>query len=147
MYNNGTWADGGHAVLAYRYADGHFNIYDPNVPGTSINDDRQQMPYTYYGGFSRVFESGLTATDSLKFNIFYHAGAKVFSPNNAFKGIYDMAELKFQGSSIFPKVELTDLNTAGLRDDTDRHQQRWHQGHDLELGHHLRDDHRWASRQ
>lgn len=111
QYNNGTWADGGHAVLAYRYADGHFNIYDPNVPGTSVTDDRQQMPYTYGSGFDRVFESGLTATDSLKFNIFYHAGAKVFSPNNAFKGIYDMAEQKFQGSSIFPTVELTDINS------------------------------------
>ncbi|MGD0817601.1 MAG: hypothetical protein ABR986_04300 [Methanomassiliicoccales archaeon] len=111
MYNNGTWADGGHAVLAYRYADGHFNIYDPNVPGSGINDDRQEMPYTYSGGFSRVFESGLTASDSLKFNIFYHAGAKVFSPNNAFKGIYDMAEKGFQGSSIFPTVKLTDASS------------------------------------
>ena len=113
LYNNGTWADGGHAVLAYRYANGHFNIYDPNVPSTSVDDDRQQMPYSYSGGFSRVFESGLTAVDSLKFNIFYHAGAKVFSPNNAFKGIYDMAELKFTGSSIFPTVELTDPSNGG----------------------------------
>jgi uncharacterized protein YfaP (DUF2135 family) len=113
MYNNGTWADGGHAVLAYRYADGHFNIYDPNVPGSSVDDDRQQMPYLYRSGFSRVFESGLTAADSLRFNIFYHAGAKVFSPNNAFKGIYDMAEVNFQGSSIFPKVELTDPSNGG----------------------------------
>jgi uncharacterized protein YfaP (DUF2135 family) len=111
MYNNGTWADGGHAILAYRYADGHFNIYDPNIPGSTITDDRQQMPYTYSDGFSRIFESGLTAADSLKFNIFYHAGAKVFSPNNAFKGIYDGAEMKFQDDSIFPTVELTDMNS------------------------------------
>ncbi|OPY33091.1 MAG: hypothetical protein A4E32_00764 [Methanomassiliicoccales archaeon PtaU1.Bin124] len=130
-YNNGTWGPGGHAILVYRYANGRFDTYDPNNPGTSAGTDQQQIPYTFSGGFSRVFKSGLNAANPLLFNVFYHASAKVFSPNNAFKGIYDMAENGFQGNSIFPKVELTDSesdtygttpidsNSDGLRDTSD----------------------------
>lgn len=130
-FNNGTWADGGHAIMAYRYENGRFDVYDPNVPGSAAGTDLQQIPYTFSSGFSRIFNSGLTAAQALQFNIFYHASAKVFSPNNAFKGIYDMAEKGFEGSSIFPKVELTDSQSGttgttpidsdsdGIRDTTD----------------------------
>jgi len=112
-YNNGTWADGGHAILVYRYANGRFDVYDPNNPGSAAGTDQQQIPYTFGSGFTRIFNSGLNAASPLQFNIFYHASAKVFSPNNAFKGIYDMAKNGFEGSSIFPEVELTDSSTTG----------------------------------
>lgn len=110
-YTDGTWADGGHAILAYRYSGGRFDVYDPNNPGTAAGTDQQQIPYNYSKGFSRIFNSGLNAANPLQFNVFYHASAKVYSPNNAFKGIFDMAEQKFQGSSIFPDVKLTDEDT------------------------------------
>jgi len=110
-YVNGTYAPGGHAILAYRYADGKFDVYDPNNPGTSVRSAQQMIPFNYSRGFSQIFESGLNANNPLQFNVFYHASAKVFTPNNAFKGLYDMAQNKFQGSSTFPEVKLTDSTT------------------------------------
>lgn len=110
-YTDGTYAQGGHAILAYRYADGRFDVYDPNNPGTSAGTDQQQIPFNYSNGFSRIFKSGLNAANPLQFNVFYHASAKVFSPNNAYQGLYDMAKKRFSDSSIFPEVKLTDEGT------------------------------------
>ncbi|MBU4190598.1 MAG: zinc-ribbon domain-containing protein [Candidatus Thermoplasmatota archaeon] len=111
-YNDGSWADGGHAILAYKYNQGCFDMYDPNNPGTAAGTNQQQIPYTYNGGFERIFESGLNAANPLQFNIFYHASAKVYSPDNSFRGIYNAAEQGFSGSSIFPTVTLTDSTTT-----------------------------------
>lgn len=111
-YADGTYAQGGHAILAYRYDQGRFDVYDPNNPGTAVNTPQQTIPFNYSHGFSQIFKSGLNADHPLQFNVFYHASAKVFTPNNAFKGLYDMAQNRFQGSSIFPEVKLTDSTTT-----------------------------------
>lgn len=110
-YTDGTWGTGGHAILAYRYENGRFYTYDPNNPGSSGESAQQEIPFTFSGGFTKIFESGLNAANPLQFNIYYHASAKVFSPVNAFKGIYDSAEKGFEGDSIFPTIKLTDSDS------------------------------------
>jgi uncharacterized protein YfaP (DUF2135 family) len=111
LYNNGSWGAGGHAILAYKYDNGRFYMYDPNNPGTDPNAVQQQMPFNYTTGFSQIYKSGLNAANPLQFNVFYHAGAKVFSPLNAYKGLYDSAEDGFDDDSVFPNIELTDVTT------------------------------------
>ncbi|MBP7087481.1 MAG: hypothetical protein KBA58_05420, partial [Methanomassiliicoccales archaeon] len=113
-YNNGTWGAGGHAILAYKYDNGRFYMYDPNEPGTDPSSNQQQMPFNYSTGFSRIYESGLNVLHPLQFNVFYHAGAKVFSPLNAYKGLYDKAETGFDDDAVFPDIELTDSTTLVL---------------------------------
>lgn len=113
-YNNGTWGAGGHAILAYKYDNGRFYMYDPNEPGTDPSSNQQQMPFNYTTGFSRIYESGLNVLHPLQFNVFYHAGAKVFSPLNAYKGLYDKAETGFDDDAVFPDIELTDSTTMVL---------------------------------
>ncbi len=111
-YNNGTWADGGHAVLTYGYSNGMFQIYDPNFPGSGTNDRMRQIPFTYTNGFNETYVSGLTRTSSLVFNIFYHAGSKLAATPGAYAGIYLSAEKKFTDNTLFPTVKLTDINTT-----------------------------------
>ncbi len=111
LYNNGSWGAGGHAILAYKYDNGRFYMYDPNNPGTDPSAAQQQMPFNYTTGFSQIYKSGLNAANPLQFNVFYHAGAKVFSPLNAYKGLYDSAEDGFDDDSVFPNIELTDVTT------------------------------------
>ncbi|NLE03647.1 MAG: hypothetical protein GX638_02445, partial [Crenarchaeota archaeon] len=111
-YNNGTWASGGHAVLTYEYSLGAFEIYDPNFPGSTIGDSMREIPFTYSSGFSQTYVSGLTRSDSLVFNIFYHAGSKMSATPDAYQGLYDSAEKDFSDNSIFPTVTLTDITTT-----------------------------------
>lgn len=113
-YQNGTWAKGGHAVLVYQYTGGRFDIYDPNFPGTAPGTDVRQIPFTYTGGFTRSYSSGQNAGSGRQYNIFYHAGIKTFSPENAYEGLYDSAENDFTDDSIFPTITLTDINSGGL---------------------------------
>ncbi len=110
-YANGNWGAGGHAILAYKYDNGRFYMYDPNNPGSDPSVAQQQMPFNYTSGFSQIFKSGLNANQPLQFNVFYHAGAKVFSPLNAYKGLYDKAENDFSDDAVFPDIELTDSTT------------------------------------
>jgi len=110
-YANGNWGAGGHAILAYKYDNGRFYMYDPNNPGTDPSAAQQQMPFNLSVGFSQIFKSGLNANNPLQFNVFYHAGAKVFSPLNAYKGLYDKAENDFTDDAVFPDIELTDPST------------------------------------
>ena len=125
LLQNNTWAEGRHAVLAYRYAGGRFDIYDPNYPGTAPGTDVRQIPFTYNDGFTRSYSSGQTAVQGRQYNIFYHAGAKTYSPANAYSGLYDSAEKKFEDDTIFPTVTLTspstpiDTDDDGIRDTTE----------------------------
>ncbi|HUT26909.1 MAG TPA: hypothetical protein VMW85_02535 [Methanomassiliicoccales archaeon] len=107
-YASGNWGAGGHAILAYKYEGGRFYMYDPNNPGSNVNSAQQQMPFTYGAGFTDIFKSGLNAANPLQFNVFYHASAKVFSPLNAYTGLYESAQVDFNGNSVFPEIELTD---------------------------------------
>jgi len=122
MKNDGTLVSGGHAVLAYSYSNGNFEIYDPNYPGTDAGTDARQIPFTYFGGFTRAYSSGQNAGDGRQYNIFYHAGIKTFSPLNAFKELYDSAEKDFKDDTIFPTITLTSPDTPtdtdydGIRD-------------------------------
>lgn len=111
-YNDGTWREGGHAVLTYGYTNGMFQIYDPNFPGTALGTRMREIPFTYARGFNETYVSGLTRNDNLVFNIFYHAGSKLSATAGAYSGIYLSAEKKFTDSSIFPTVTLTDINTT-----------------------------------
>ena len=112
QYVNGTWNQGSHAILAYKYSNGAFDTYDPNDPGTAPGNAKKLIPFTYSGGFTQIYQSGLNAATPLQFNWFYHAGDKVFTPDIAYKGLFDSAEKKFQGDSTFPTVELTDEDTT-----------------------------------
>ncbi len=113
-YTNGTWRNGGHAVLAYGYSNGMFEIYDPNFPGTSTGTRMRQIPFSYLSGFNETYVSGLTRSDSLVFNIFYHAGAKLAATPGAYSGLYLSAQKQFKDDSIFPTVTLTDTTTTPL---------------------------------
>ena len=131
VYTNGTWADGGHAVLTYAYNNGAFEIYDPNYPSSSPGDTMREIPFTYANGFNQTYISGLTRNDAMAFNIFYHAGSKLSATPNDYKGLYDSAENGFTGNSLFPTITLTDTTTTptgttptdtdhdGIRDTTD----------------------------
>jgi len=112
VYVDGTWASGGHAILAYKYDNGRFYVYDPNNPGSEPSSTQQQIPFNLTSGFTQVFKSGLSAADPLQFNIFYHASAKVLSPLNAYTGLYESAQDNFDDDSIFPEIELTDVDTT-----------------------------------
>ena len=109
---NGTWAKGGHAVLAYQYTGGAFDIYDPNYHGTSPGTAVRQIPFTYGTGFTQVYSSGQTAGSGRQYNIFYHASSKTFSPANSYLEMFNGAEDKF-ATSIFPDVKLTDTSSGG----------------------------------
>jgi len=110
-YVNGSWAAGGHAVLAYQYSGGRFDIYDPNYHGTAPGTDVRQIPFTYNDGFTRVYSSGQNAGSGRQYNIFYHASSKTFSPANAYSQLFDGAEKQFKDDSIFPTVTLTSPDT------------------------------------
>lgn len=113
MFPNGTLRDGGHAILAYEYNSGKFEIYDPNYPGTVPGDPMREIPFTYTSGFTDVFTSALNANSSgWRFNIFYHAGSKLSSTPADYKRLYDSAEIGFAGNSLFPTVTLTDAATS-----------------------------------
>ncbi|HOO03967.1 MAG TPA: hypothetical protein PLJ11_04510, partial [Methanomassiliicoccales archaeon] len=86
--------------------------YDPNNPGSEPSSTQQQIPFNLTSGFTQVFNSGLSAADPLQFNIFYHASAKVLSPLNAYTGLYESAQDNFEDDSIFPEIELTDVDTT-----------------------------------
>jgi uncharacterized protein YfaP (DUF2135 family) len=110
---NGDWV-GGHAIMTYRYTNGRFDIYDPNHPGTAPGTDIRQIPFTYGGGFTRVYSSGTTAAASnFQYNVFLHFGYKAFHPLNAFNQFYTYAENGFEDNTVFPTVTLTDLNSGG----------------------------------
>jgi uncharacterized protein YfaP (DUF2135 family) len=129
--NNGTWLSYAHAVMAYAYKDGKFEIYDPNFPGTTPGDAMREIPFTYQDGFTETYVSGTTRASSLVFNIFYHAGSKLSSTPDDYKGLYDSAQSGFKDSSVFPTVTLTDIatspvgttpvdtNSDGMRDTTE----------------------------
>lgn len=110
--NSGTWLNYAHAVLTYGYSDGCFQIYDPNFPGSAMGDRMRTIPFDYNTGFNETYVSGKTRADNLVFNIFYHAGSKLSSTPDDYKGLYDAAQNKFQGSSTFPTITLTDENTT-----------------------------------
>lgn len=110
--NDGSWAEGGHAILAYQYTGGRFDIYDPNYHGTAPGTDVRQIPFTYGEGFTRVYSSGQTAGEGRQYNVFYHASSKTFSPENAYSQLYDAAEKNFEDDTIFPTVTLTDSYTV-----------------------------------
>lgn len=112
QYVNGSWNQGSHAILAYKYSNGAFDTYDPNDPGTAPGTAKKLIPFTYSGGFTQIYQSGLNAATPLQFNWFYHAGDKVFTPDAAFRGLYESAEKKFQGDSTFPTVKLTDEDST-----------------------------------
>jgi len=109
---NGSWASGGHAVLAYQYTGGRFDICDPNYHGTAPGTDVRQIPFTYNDGFTRVYSSGQNAGSGRQYNIFYHASTKTFSPANAYEQLFEGAEDNFDDNSIFPEVKLTDSSTT-----------------------------------
>ncbi len=110
--NSGTWLNYAHAVMTYGYSDGCFQIYDPNFPGSAMGDRMRTIPFDYNTGFNETYVSGTTRSDSLVFNIFYHAGSKLSSTPSDYQGLYDAAQSKFQGSSTFPTVTLTDETTT-----------------------------------
>ena len=113
QFTNGTLREGGHAVLAYEYSDGNFEIYDPNYPGTSLGDPMREIKFTYNSGFTDVFTSALnSASPGWRFNIFYHAGSKLSSTPSDYRGLYDSAERDFSGNSLFPTVTLTDTSSS-----------------------------------
>lgn len=105
---NGTFASGGHAILAYQYTNGYFDIYDPNYHGTSPGTAVRTIPFTYNDGFTQVYSSGQNAGSGRQYNIFYHASTKTFSPANAYQELFEGAEDGFDDNSIFPEVEITD---------------------------------------
>ena len=72
----------------------------------------EQYPSLTQDGFNETYVSGTTRADSLVFNIFYHAGSKLAATPDDYQGLYDSAQNKFQGSSIFPTVTLTDETTT-----------------------------------
>jgi uncharacterized protein YfaP (DUF2135 family) len=109
---DGTWEDGGHAVLAYRYANGMFDIYDPNFPGSNASARMRQIPFTLATGFNESYVSGLSAADGSVFNVFYHASSKMASTPNAYFALYQAAETKFKDDTLFPTVRLTSLHTT-----------------------------------
>ncbi len=111
-YSDGTWANGGHAVLTYEYSQGMFEIYDPNFPGSAYGTRMREIPFTYANGFTETYVSGLTRNDNLVFNIFYHAGSKMAATPDAYSGLYESAKKNFNDGSIFPTVTLTDINTT-----------------------------------
>lgn len=111
MRNDSSLEEGGHAILAYRYTGGRFDIYDPNYHGTASGTDARQIPFTYGTGFTRAYSSGQTAGKGRQYNIFYHASSKTFSPENAYSQLYDAAEINFEGDNIFPTVTLTSPDT------------------------------------
>jgi uncharacterized protein YfaP (DUF2135 family) len=110
--NNGTYLNYAHAVMTYGYSDGCFQIYDPNFPGSNWGDRMRTIPFSYTDGFNETYVSGTTRADSLVFNIFYHAGSKLSSTPSDYQGLYNSAQSKFQGSSTFPTVTLTDTSTT-----------------------------------
>jgi len=96
---SGQWLNYAHAVMTYAYSNGQFQIYDPNFPGSAYGDRMRTIPFTYSDGFTETYVSGTTRSDSLVFNIFYHAGAKLSATPGDYQGLYDSAQSKFQGSS------------------------------------------------
>ena len=112
LTGSGKWLNYAHAVMTYGYMDGGFQIYDPNFPGSVPGDSMRTIPFTYSDGFNQTYVSGTTRADSLVFNIFYHAGSKLSATPDDYKGLYDSAQNKFQGSSTFPTVTLTDETTT-----------------------------------
>ena len=110
--NSGTWLNYAHAVLTYGYSNGCFQIYDPNFPGSTMGDRMRTIPFDYNTGFNETYISGATRADRLVFNIFYHAGSKLSSTPDDYSGLYDSALNKFQGTSTFPTVTLTDTTTT-----------------------------------
>ncbi len=92
--------------------DGNFQIYDPNFPGTFVSDQMRTIPFSYTDGFNETYVSGKTRADNLVFNIFYHAASKLAATPDDYSGLYQSAENEFQGSSTFPAVTLTDVNTT-----------------------------------
>lgn len=109
---NGRWV-AGHAILTYRYANGRFDIYDPNFPGTVPGTDARQIPFTYGTGFTRVYSSGATAgAGRFQYNIFLHWGYKAFHPLNAFDQLYASAENEFEDDTLFPTVTITSASTT-----------------------------------
>lgn len=110
--SGGNYLNYAHAVMTYGYSDGKFQIYDPNFPESDWGDSMREIPFTYNDGFTETYISGTTRSDSLVFNIFYHAGSKLSSTPSDYQGLYDAAQSKFQGSSTFPTVTLTDESTT-----------------------------------
>ncbi|HSV50390.1 MAG TPA: hypothetical protein VLH35_08735 [Candidatus Acidoferrales bacterium] len=110
--NSGNYLNYAHAVMTYGYSDGKFQIYDPNFPESNWGDSMRTIPFTYNDGFTETYVSGTTRSDSLVFNIFYHAASKLSSTPSDYQGLYDAAQSKFQGSSTFPTVTLTDETTT-----------------------------------
>ncbi len=109
----GNWHSGGHAILVYRYSGGTFNVYDPNYPGTTPDDEVRQIPFTLADGFTQSYNSGQNAGDNArKYNIFYHASSKIVSPANMYEDLYQSAKKKFEGDYFFPKIELTDEDST-----------------------------------
>ncbi len=110
---NGNWT-GAHAIMTYKYSNGRFDIYDPNFPGTEPGTGARQIPFTSDLGIYKIYNSGTSAgSGAYRYNIFVHFGYKVFHPMEAFHQLYESGEKKFDDGSIFPKIELTDLNTFG----------------------------------
>ena len=110
--NNGTWLNYAHAVMTYGYDNGHFEIYDPNFPGSSPGTSMREIPFDYTTGFSETYVSGTTRADSLVFNIFYHAGSKLSATPDDYQGLYESAQSGFKDNSVFPTVTLTDTTTT-----------------------------------
>lgn len=110
--NNGTYLDYAHAVLTYGYYNGSFQLYDPNFPGTALGDRMRIIPFDYNYGFNETYVSGKTRASNLVFNIFYHASSKLSATPDNYKGLFDSAQIDFQGSSTFPTITLTDETTT-----------------------------------
>jgi uncharacterized protein YfaP (DUF2135 family) len=108
-----TWRAGGHAIMAYAYSNGNFEIYDPNYPGSQPGETMRQIPFNYADGFDRAYVSSTNANDpAMTFNVFYHAGSKLASTPSDYRGLYDSAERGFQGNNLFPVITLTDTTTT-----------------------------------
>ena len=109
--SNGTYLNYAHAVMTYGYSDGCFQIYDPNFPGSTGRQNANDT-FRLHNGFNETYVSGKTRADNLVFNIFYHAGSKLSATPDDYKGLFDSAESKFQGSSTFPTITLTDESST-----------------------------------
>ncbi len=88
------WGDGGHMAMIYKYEDGKFYVYDPNVPHKSANPGAatgRTVTYTYGSGFGIYKSAQCADCPGRQYNAISHIGTNLTTETTILANLFNKA--------------------------------------------------------
>lgn len=100
------WGDGGHMAMVYKYEDGKFYVYDPNVPHRGDNPGAatgRTFSYTYGSGFGLYKSAQCADCPGRQYNAISHIGTNLTTETTILANLFNKALGGFSDAD-FPDI-------------------------------------------